>query len=199
LNTKETRGWRPLVFLAVLLSHLLVVLVVIRTSRQGLSPSESADEPLVVMVLHDKVPLVAGGMKPRAPTLHARTATPEPVPGNSITTPPVPPPPKIDWEQEVQLAAQKSIADADKEKSYRDLSALSAAQLDWAKRNHLEPAPPGIQWNHPRVEVQSGLPVIWINDRCVMIPVMMLAVFCSIGHIEPRGDLFKHMRDPHDP
>jgi hypothetical protein len=187
LNTKETRGWRPLVFLAVLLSHLLVVLLVIRTSRQGLSSSGSADEPLVVMVLRDKVPPVTGEMKPRAPRLHARTATPAPVPGNSITIPFVPPPPKIDWEQEAQLVAQKSIADADKEKSYRDLSALSAAQLNWAKRNHLEPAPPGIPWNHPRVEVQNGFPVI------------MLAVFCLIGHIEPRGDLFKHMRDPHDP
>ncbi len=58
--------------------------------------------------------------------------------------------------------------------------------------------PPGIPWNHPRLEFDrnSGLPMLWINDHCVLIT---LIVFCGIGHIEPNGDLLEHMRDPHDP
>jgi len=57
---------------------------------------------------------------------------------------------------------------------------------------------PGIAWTHPRFEFDrsTGLPVLWINDHCVMITLL---VFCGIGHIEANGDLFKHMRDPHAP
>ncbi len=31
----------------------------------------------------------------------------------------------------------------------------------------------------------------------VAIPFLMMMVFCKIGHIEPKGDLFEHMRDAH--
>jgi hypothetical protein len=59
----------------------------------------------------------------------------------------------------------------------------------------LEPAAPGIPWQRPRVEITpGGLPVIWINERCVLVIVM---VFCGIGHIEADGGLFNHMRDSH--
>jgi hypothetical protein len=62
----------------------------------------------------------------------------------------------------------------------------------------MEPMPPGIEWTHPRFEFDrhSGLPILWINDHCVLVTLM---VFCGIGHIEANGELLKHMRDPHDP
>lgn len=95
------------------------------------------------------------------------------------------------------MAARDGVAAAEKEKSYRDLSALSRAQLSWSRTNHMVRAPPGIQWTHPRLEfMPNGLPVFWINDHCVLVTVM---VFCSIGRIEANGGLFNHMRDPHDP
>jgi len=61
----------------------------------------------------------------------------------------------------------------------------------------MAPMPPGIEWRHPRFEFDrnSGLPVLWINDHCVLVT---LIVFCGIGKIEANGDLFKHLRDPHD-
>ena len=39
---------------------------------------------------------------------------------------------------------------------------------------------------------RPGLPILWIYDHCVLV---MLMVFCRVGHIEANGDLFKHMRD----
>lgn len=88
----------------------------------------------------------------------------------------------------------KNALEQDGKPRYRDLSALSPEQLDWIKRNRMEPAPPGIAWTHPRVQFDknSGLPMIWINDRCVLV---VLIVFCGIGRIEHNGDLFKHMGD----
>lgn len=158
MSTQDLHDRRPLVFLAVLVSHAVIVILLIRTARQPVCSRSDSYEP------------------------------------------PAPPQPKIDWEREAELAAQNAVAAAEKQGNYRDLSALSAAQLSWVRRNHLEPAPPGIAWTHPRVEIQKGgLPIIWINDHCIAVPVMMLMVFCKIGHIEANGGLFDHMRDPRNP
>jgi hypothetical protein len=58
----------------------------------------------------------------------------------------------------------------------------------------MQPMTSHIQWNHPRYEFDqsTGLPILWINDHCVMVTVM---VFCAIGHIEANGEMFKDMRD----
>jgi hypothetical protein len=183
----------------------VIVLLVIREARLVISSSNNPDEPLVLMLLHDRAQAATDAVTPRRAAIspHAAvsknpTVIPEPVPDNSITVPPeAPPQPKIDWEREAELAAQNGVASAEKQKNYRDLSALSPAQLSWIKRNHMEPMPPGIQWHHPRFEFDrnSGLPVLWINDHCVLVTLM---VFCGIGKIEANGDLFKHLRDPHD-
>jgi hypothetical protein len=109
-------------------------------------------------------------------------------------------PAQIDWQHELELTAQNKVTDAEKEMAYRDLSrSLSPSQLDWLKQHHMEPSDvPGIKWKEPRVEItKDGLPIIHLNDHCVLIPLYLIPmVFCSIGHIEPNGDLFKHMRDP---
>jgi hypothetical protein len=200
----DTRDQRPLVFIAVLVWHAVIVLLLTRAARQPISPQNDSYEPLVVMFLHDGARAVTNAVTPRRPDVSPPTVPGapalklEPVPDGASEAAPEAPPSAIDWEHEAELAARNGVADAEKQKNYRDLSALSAEQLSWAKKNHMEPAAPGIQWTHPRFEfdAHSGLPVFWINDHCVLVTLM---VFCAIGHIEASGDLFKHMGDPHDP
>ena len=94
------------------------------------------------------------------------------------------------------LAVQSSIAQAAKEQTYRDLSSLTPEQLDWVKKNHMEPMP-GFQWdrNSRRELLRHG--IVKINDYCVLIVVMP---FCRFGgKIQYNGDLFKNMRDPKSP
>jgi hypothetical protein len=205
LITRDTGDWRPLVFLAVLTSHVVIVLLVIREARLVIFSPNDSYEPLVLMLLHDKARAPTDTVTPRRSAVSPpaavpknRTVIPKPGPDNSITVPPeTPPQPRIDWEREAELAAQNGVANAEKQKNYRDLSALSPAQLSWVKKNHMAPMPPGIEWRHPRFEFDrnSGLPMLWINDHCVLVT---LIVFCGIGKIEANGDLFKHLRDPHD-
>jgi hypothetical protein len=198
----DTRDRRPLVFLAVLVSHAVIVLLLVRAVRQPISPHNDPYEPLVLVFLHDGARAITNAVTPRRPDVSPPTVPGapalklEPVPDDATEGRPEAPPSAIDWEHEAELAARNGVANAEKQRNYRDLSALSAEQLSWAKRNHMEPAAPGIPWAHPRVEVQKGgLPVIWINDHCVAVPIMMMMVFCKIGHIEAEGDLFKHMGD----
>src|ERR1700684_2191873 len=54
LDTKDSRDRRPLIFLAVLISHVAIVLLLIRTARQAISSPRSAEESLVVLLLPDK-------------------------------------------------------------------------------------------------------------------------------------------------
>jgi hypothetical protein len=196
LRTKDSLDARPLVLLAVLMLHAAIVLLLIRPARL-LTNSGTSDEPLLLMLLHSRTLPATEVATPRpAPASKARSAkrAPAPAPGNAITAPEAPPQPGVDWQHEAELAAQEAVADAEREGNFRDLSSLTPLQLDWIKRNHMEPAPPGIHWKRPRVEVTpGGLPIIWINERCVLVIVM---VFCGIGHIEASGDLFNHMRDP---
>ena len=200
-NMPDTRDQRPLVFLAVLVSHAVIVLLLTRAVRQPVSPQNDSLEPLVVMFLHEGARAVTNAVTPRSPDLSPPTlpGAPalklEPVPDEATQAPPEAlPPPAIDWENEAELAARNGAAEADKQGKYRDLSALSAEQLSWTRKNHMEPAAPGIPWTHPRYEfdAHSGLPVLWINDHCVLVTLM---VFCAVGHIEANGDLFKHMGD----
>jgi hypothetical protein len=200
LRTKDTLDARPLILLAVLILHAAIVLLLLRPARLSTN-SGTSDEPLILMLLHSIPPPATGVATPRpAPASKARSAKrePAPAPDNAITLPPeAPQQPGVDWQREAELAAQSAVADAEREGKFRDLSSLTPLQLDWIKRNHMEPAPPGIHWKRPRVEfIDRGvpIPIIWINERCVLVTVM---VFCGIGHIEADGGLFNHMRDPH--
>ena len=193
MRTKDTLDARPLILVAVLMLHAAIVLLLIRPARLSTS-SGTSDEPLILM-LPIATPRPAPASKARSAKRPPAPAL-APVPDNAITLPPaLPPQPSVDWQHEAELAAQNAVADAEREGKFRDLSSLTPLQLDWIKRNHMEPAPPGINWKRPRVEVTpGGLPIIWINERCALVIVM---VFCGIGHIEPDGGLFNRMRDPH--
>jgi len=212
------RRRRSLVFLVVLMLHAALVLLATRPAQQRISMAAGSAEPLVLLHLQapargtgavspappaGRVELPKHTQSPREAVAHEATQTPKPdsrtpdiqadvqAPANQT--------PDIDWISQVRLAAQSSVAAAEQESRYRDLSKLSTAQREWIKKNHMEPALPGIAWTHPRVEIDNGLPIIWINDHCVAVPALMMMVFCGIGHIEANGDLFKHMRDPRDP
>jgi hypothetical protein len=196
LKTIDTRGARPLIFLIVLMSHVVIVVVIVREGRLVLLP-KGTHEPLLLMLLRGETPAIHSEQRAKSSRRH--TPKRERVAGNAITAPPdLPLESHIDWQHEAELAVQNFVADAEKEKNYRELSGLSAAQRDWIKKNQMKPAPPGIAWQHPRFEFdrQTGLPMFWINDRCVWI---MLMVFCGVGHTEADGGLFNHLRDLHEP
>ncbi len=200
MRTKDTLDLRPLVFLAVLMLHAAIVLLLIRPSRLSTNSRDKAEEPLIFMLLNPDAAEPAGVAKPRpAQASKAGSAQREAAPPGAITLLPEAPPPQVDWQHEADLAAQNAVAGAEREGKFRDLSSLTPQQRDWIKRNRMEPAPPGIQWRPPRVEfIDRGvpIPVIWINDRCVLIVPL---VFCHIGRIEANGGLFDHMRDPRAP
>ncbi len=213
LSVRRPRDERALILLAVLLLHALIIFTAMRAGRQ---PSPSAARPfgsLLFLLLpnekpsaNDAAPRGAGApahvnTKPRSSRRGGHAVERDPA-ADSAITPPIAAqaPSNIDWEHEAKLAAQNGVSSAEKEKSYRNLAALSESQMRWVRENHLEPAPPGISWTYRRVEVvQDGLPIIHINDHCIAVPFLMMMVFCKIGHVEPKGDLFEHMRSPHDP
>jgi hypothetical protein len=107
-------------------------------------------------------------------------------------------PPPIDWAKEAEIGSKDALTNVETQNAYRNLSALSQDPLKWVRENHLEPAARGIPWKYRRMEVtEGGFPIFHINDHCIAVPLLMMMVFCKLGHIEPKGDLFDHMRDPH--
>jgi hypothetical protein len=203
LKSIEARDWRPLILLVVLVSHSVIVVVALRVARLVIATPTSSYEPLMLMLLPNRARTADGGSAPRAAESREarRPSKREPTLDNAISAPfEEPTQPKTDWAREAELAIQNELAAAERDKGYRDLSALTPAQRSWITQNHMEPVPPGIPWKHPRVEITpEGLPIIWVNDHCVIVPLMAMMMFCKIGHIEANGDLFKHMHDPHEP
>ncbi len=103
---------------------------------------------------------------------------------------------RIDWDRESELAVQSSINQAEKEKNYRDLSSLTPEQLDWVRKNHMEPMP-GFQWDRNSRGQMLRHGIIKLNDYCVLI---VFIPFCRFGgKIQYNGDLFKDMHDPKSP
>jgi hypothetical protein len=194
---RDRRAW---IFLAVLLAHAVLLRIVLLASLRAIPPSREAG-PLTLIYLKP-TPETAGAGKPSLPGTPSAAARPsrtrartQPEPSNAIT-PPVPTAaPPIDWAREAELAAADAAAAEAGNKPYRDLSSLTPEQLEWMKRNRMEPGPPGIAWSDPRFRLDpvTGIPVLWINDHCVLV---FLIVACRIGRIEPNGHLFDHMRDP---
>jgi hypothetical protein len=202
----DTRTRRPLILLAVLLSHIAMVSLVLRADRQRKSPSLSR-ESLVRLILPngtrntaDLQTLPQPEAKPPVSRSKERSPNSTSRQDDVVTVTQEKLPPAIDWEKEAAIASKNAITNADMQNAYRNLSALSPAQRSWVRQNYLEPARPGIQWKYRRVEVaEGGFPIIHINDHCIVVPFLMMMVFCQIGHIEPKGDLFDHMRDAHGP
>jgi hypothetical protein len=192
MKINDTRTHRDLIFLIVLMSHVAIVVVVIREGRLLIVP-KGTSEPLLLLLLRGHESAIQAEPAPKAKGAQSGTPKREPHP---ITAPSEPPPqPTIDWQHEAELASENFLTNADKEKNYRDLSGLSQAQLEWIKQNRMKPAPPGIAWQNPRFEFdkRTGIPVFWINDHCVWV---MLMIFCGIGKPAVDGGIFDHIRDP---
>lgn len=195
------------VFLLILLSHGLIVVSLIQNSRDTELAKIGLSEESIVYFFPQQVLPTADAPKPRNPSKTNRAghvADRKVLPGAVLAVPAGPPVavapavPPIDWQAQLELAAKHSATEADEGIAYRDLSkSMSSAQLAWLKDHHMKPASPGITWKEPRVEVtKDGLPIVHISDHCVLVPNYLIPmVFCSIGRIEPNGDLFKHMHD----
>ena len=100
--------------------------------------------------------------------------------------------PPIDWEHEAEAAVQSRMAATEREKRYRNLAGLSAAQLEWIRKNHMEPVDSNPPWSetHPRNNADG---VFWINDNCAIVDFMPVCRI-KLGSKKPRGDLFRDMR-----
>ena len=204
-------GRRSLQLLCVVVLHGLLIEALLRQSKELRFPVKDSSPPLTVFFIPRSLPSLdhapAAKRPDHLPSIRSlldgkalSVAPPGPliIPSPGPSTPPV----GIDWQHELELEARNGVTDQEREKSYRDLSAsLTSAQRDWLKRNHMQPATPGITWKSPRIEVlPDGMPIVHINDHCVIMPLFLMPmILCSIGHIEPKGDLFNHMRDPRQP
>jgi hypothetical protein len=181
-----------------------MLVALLRTAWSPPDRRRLADGPLVLLLL-PRSSVSAN----HAPSLRLRESAPRAAAHSPLPNPPShalpnddspdlaaqPMPPSIDWEREAALEVQRERSDGERDRAYRNLAGLTPERRAWLESHHMEPAPEGIHWAHPRVEIVNGLPIIWVNDHCVALPLMMLLVFCSIGHIEPRGDLLDHMRE----
>jgi hypothetical protein len=202
VSHRGTAPRRNLVWLIVILAHAGLIAAIL-LSRPPLSP-ERRSLPSLLLLPNDSARI-------RAPILTVQidsaTSRPSIIPDlalpsipldkNAITLSPIEQQQqRIDWDRESVLAVQSSIAQTAKEQNYRDLSSLTPEQLDWVKKNHMEPMP-GFQWdrNSRREMLRHG--IVKLNDYCVLIVIMP---FCRFGgKIQYNGDLFKNMRDPKSP
>jgi hypothetical protein len=198
LGAGGKRNSKQLIFLAVVVLHGGVVLLLLRATHQFQAPVRVSEEPLAFLLYHSREPppvTVATGtpLNSKAPRRKPPTPAPEPAVSEAVT-PPSAAAPQIDWQQEAQLTALNGVANADKERNYRNLGGLSDAQLKWVRDNHMVQMEPGIVWARPRVEIDKAtlIPIVHINDHCVLVLVF---VFCSVGHITPNSHLLDHMRD----
>jgi hypothetical protein len=200
-NAPETPN-RKLILLIVTLAHAGLIAAILLSATRATRERVSAVEFTSLVLLPTEsapsdAPRFAVHLEPPSPRSRILSDTPLPsvrTDGNAITlTPPAQPRPPIDWDHEAALAVESSIAQSAKERSYRNWSGLSPEQLDWLKRNHLEPAP-GFHWdrNSRRDMLRHG--IFKINDYCVLVVALP---FCNFGgKIQYDGDLFRNMRDP---
>jgi hypothetical protein len=207
LRQSETCNRRPWALLLVLLCHSVLIEVMLREGKPVRLAKAASFNALMVFFLPSEAPHPVDNPHPEIQTRSVRKSNPLPRKTPAEVLPVVPEarsrgiaPADTDWQHELELTAQNNVMATEKGLAYRDLSkSLSPSQLDWLKQNHMEPSGhPGIKWKEPRVEVtKDGLPIVHLNDHCVLIPLFLIPmVFCSIGHIEPDGDLLKPMRDP---
>lgn len=108
------------------------------------------------------------------------------------------PPPHIDWDSEVSITVQHQteLANAPKPRSLDDHRGHH--HQDGVGLNSHEA--PQFGWNETaihRFDTRGEIPIIRLSDRCILplgpfIPLPM----CGFGKkIEPRGDLFEHLKD----
>ena len=201
---QEHEPRRLTVFFAVFLLHVCVVVMLSRSSRL-LIAARLAPEPLFINFLRrseqprpaaaapaptnpnaDQTPRKKRGSAQSESPRSAPQSPSNPVTQNAILAAP------IDWTQEAEWAVRSRLQAAEREKLFRNLSGMSAAQLEWIRKNHMEPADTNPPWaeNRPRNNADG---VLWLSENCALVNGLP---FCRIrlGRKPPRGDLFKNMR-----
>jgi len=193
---------RRSVLLIVALAHAgLIAAMLLWPVSRGRDRGNAGEGPSLVLLQTHSAPIDTPTIRVHmeSPAANPRMITDVPLPSlrldeHAITLSPAEPPrPPIDWERESALAAASSTAQEAKERSYRDLSALTPEQRDWITRNNLQPMPE-FHWdkNSRREMLRHG--IIKLNDYCVLVLVIP---FCNFGgKIQYDGELFKNMRDP---
>jgi hypothetical protein len=202
---EEREDWRVTAFFAVLMLHAMIGAILLRSSSTLLSAVRGVPDPFLITFLRPAEPRETVEPTPTRTELNADEAVPAkrssithvpraeaapdrvPETRNDITL--LPP---IDWTHEAALAIRSSMDTAEREKLYRNLAGLSAAQLDWIEKNHMEPVDTNPPWaeTHPRNNADG---VLWISNNCALVNLLPVC-FIKIGHKPPRGDLFKNMR-----
>jgi hypothetical protein len=144
-----------------------------------------------------RAPARSGGT--RASRVVPREARPKETP-----QPIAPPPPlRVDWLGEAELAARDQIASEADHKRRSDWLSRGTDPETHPLALALKPMfgkTPEFGWSHEhthRIEHPPGGPLVfWINKRCVLAFVGLAIIpACAIGHMEPNGALFEHMND----
>jgi hypothetical protein len=193
----EFRDHRLAVFLCVLLFHGTLSALLIRASRIRLAVDQVTPS-FAIELLPELSRVQAGGNRPE--TVNSMPATnpgnkprsavaaeprisidSEPAPSSAITVP------LVDWELEAETVA-RNIANA---KLYRDLAGFTPEQLEWMKRNQMQPVPYNPLWDDGRHVDEPG--VLWISDDCALVNLLPMCRI-KLGKRKVRGDLFKDMR-----
>jgi hypothetical protein len=132
-----------------------------------------------------------GARAARGPKLHQDIPAGEALPANPDIRNAITLPTPIDWTQEAEWAVKNQMQAAEREKLYRNLSGLSSAQLEWIRKNRMEPVNTNPPWakNRPRNNADG---VLWLSENCALVNLLP---FCRIRlcHTPPRGDLLKNM------
>jgi hypothetical protein len=203
---EELENRRVAAFFAVLMLHAIVGMILMRSSASLLSAVRRAPAEFLITYLRPAEP-----REPEKPAPATKPIADEIAPGKPPSTPREVPKaevapdrlpdaqgeitllPPIDWTHEAELAVRSSMDTAEREKLYRNLAGLSAAQLDWIQKNHMEPVDTNPPWAEtaPRNNADG---VLWISDNCALVNLLPFCEF-KIGHKKPRGDLFKNMRE----
>ena len=200
---QQHENWRLTVFFAVLFLHVSIGILLARSSRL-LSTARLSPEPFFIDFLRrsEQAEPARAYPTPEESSAYQRPRgkgfkLPDEIPDKPV--PPMIPntqnaitlPPPIDWTQEAEWAVKNQIQGAERERLYRNLSGLSAAQLEWIRKNQLEPVNTNPPWseNRPRTNADG---VLWLSENCALVNLLP---FCRIrlGHPPPRGDLFKNM------
>jgi len=201
----ERENWRVTAFLAVLMLHAMVATILMRSSTL-LSAARLAPEQFLIAFLPPtgRRALPESGPPRTKPSLHEIVAakpasiTPQ-MPKAEVAPGGVPDAqsqitllPPIDWTHEAELALRNSMDTAEREKLYRNLAGLSAAQMEWIQKNHMEPVDTNPPWAESAPRNNSD-GVFWISNNCALVNLLPVCRI-KVGHKAARGDLFKNMR-----
>jgi hypothetical protein len=179
----------------VLALHALLVLIFHhspRDRRSGAVPEPYP--PMVFLPLLEEEPQVEEAPQEPGPVVPSRPRIDRDAPAAEAVSPepitePSPSPRDFsnkDWGEEARQAARTVI---ENRKKYKSLAAHTGGK----KRDLSSKTKPEFAWKPRRVETADGVPYMHVGDRCVLMLFIIPA--CVLDKIEPRGDLFEHMKD----